>query len=248
MNTAINSDALQKTEIAVKDIKNALFELGILESFDDTLELEQTLRDDLGLDSQEVVSLIEIISSLITSGEPINDENFKTVSDLVGYLASNRATWLSTETDYVMQDSVVIEQDIHTVFGYIFNYEKWPEVLDHVAKIETDYNDNKFQSFKMHIDELGSNEHYYVQSWRYVNKEQFIIDFSQPLPPKSFLIHQGGWRFRTIAPNKTELISYHSFSLKEGADIETAFILIRKHIQAALKTWSQHSMKEPSHG
>lgn len=248
MNTAVHSNELQQIEVAAQDIKNALFELGILESFNDSLNLEQTLRDDLGLDSQEVVSLIEIVSSLIISDTPIDDEDFKTVSDLVSYLASNRTTWLPTETDYVMQDSVVIEQDINTVFGYIANYEKWPEVLDHVAKIETDYNDHKFQSFKMHIDELGSNERYFVQSWRYVNKERLIIDFSQPLPPKHFLIHQGGWRFKSIAPNKTELISYHGFSLKEGADIETAFILIRKHIQAALKTWSQHSIKESSHG
>ena len=189
MNIAINNDELYKTEIAVKDIKNALYELGILESFEDSLDLEQTLRDDLGLDSQEIVSLIEIVTSLIISGEPLDDENLKTVSDLVCYLASNRATWLPTETSYVMQNSIIIEQDIDTVFDYIADYEKWPNVLDHVAKIETEYNDQKFQSFKMHIDELGSNENYYVQSWRYVNKNQFIIDFSQPRPPKNFLVH-----------------------------------------------------------
>lgn len=239
---------LQKKEVAVKDIKNALFELGILESFQETLDLEDTLRDGLGLDSQEIGSLIEIISSLIISEKEIKDHDFEKVLDLVEYLASNRRPWLPTKTNHVMQDSIVIDQDINTIFNYIENHEKWPEVLDHVVKIETDYNDHRFQSFKMYIDELGSNEQYFVQSWRYINKEQYIIDFSQPLAPKSFLIHQGGWRFKMITSNKTELISYHGFTLKEDADAEAAFILIRKHIQAALKTWSEYSMKGSNNG
>ncbi|MGB9037861.1 MAG: hypothetical protein WCC23_05005, partial [Acinetobacter calcoaceticus] len=75
------------TYIALSDIKNALFELGIIDSFDETINLEQTLRDDLGLDSQEVISLIEIVSSLISSGESFEEDNFKKVSDLVYYLA-----------------------------------------------------------------------------------------------------------------------------------------------------------------
>lgn len=235
------------TYIALSDIKNALFELGIIDSFDETINLEQTLRDDLGLDSQEVISLIEIVSSLISSGESFEEDNFKKVSDLVYYLASNRAPWLPIDVDYVFQGSITIEKDINTVFEYIANYEQWPEVLDHVEKIETEYNDNKFQSFKMHIREINSSDRYFVKSWRYINKENLIIDFSQPLPPKNFQIHQGGWRFRAINKNRTELISYHGFSLKKDADVEEAFILIRKHIQAALTTWSQYSINELSY-
>ncbi|EJB0230102.1 SRPBCC family protein [Vibrio cholerae] len=232
------------TTVAINDVKNALFELGILESPEDIVDLEQTLRDGLGLDSQEVISLIEIVSSLIMSGDPLDDDAFDTVCDLVCYLASNRAPWLPGNVPYVIQGSIIIDKDVDTVFGYIYNYKIWPDVLNHVTKIEPEYDDGKFQNFKMHIEELGTKQNYFVESNRYVNKENLIIDFTQPLPPAGFKLHFGGWRFRTIDENRTELISYHGFSLKEGADIEGAFSLIRKHIQAALNTWSRHSLKE----
>ena len=232
------------TQVAENDVTNALFELGIIETPTEVLDLELSLRDGIGLDSQEVVSLVEIVSSLILVDDRPDENDFETVYDLVCYLAANRAPWLPAELPYIHQGSIVIEQDIDTVFDYISKYQKWPEVLSHVTKIETDYDDNKMQSFKMHIEELGSKQNYHVQSWRYVNKERGIIDFSQPLPPKGFTTHQGGWRFRALDTQRTQLISYHGFSLQEGADIEAAFVLIRKHIQAALNTWARHGREQ----
>ncbi|PMP42494.1 SRPBCC family protein [Vibrio splendidus] len=230
------------TKTAMNDVKNALFELGILESLEDIINLEDTLRDGLGLDSQEVISLIEIVSSLIVSGDQSEDD-FDTVCDLVCYLASKRASWLPDNVPYVLQGSVVIDKDVDTVFEYISDYRSWPDVLNHVTKIEPEYDDGKFQDFKMHIEELGTNQNYFVRSNRYVNKENLIIDFTQPLPPKGFKVHFGGWRFRSVDEKRTELISYHGFSLEDKADIEESISLIRKHIQAALNTWSRYSLK-----
>jgi len=228
------------TQVALSDVTTALFELGVLDSVSEDIDLEKTLRNDLGLDSQEMVSLVDIAQSLASSRDPVDEGAFETVQDVVSYLAINRASWLPTDVPFVLQGATVINQSLETVFGYIANYRVWPEILDHVTKVETDYDDGKHQSFKMHIEELGTKRNYYVQSWRYVNYDSLIVDFSQPKPPKGFAVHKGGWRFRVLGSDRTELISYHGFSLEEGADADGSLELIRKHIHAALKTWARH--------
>ena len=223
---------------AVRDVGNALFELGILDSTDETLRGSQTLREDLGLDSQEIIGLVVALSSLAINSNPLDEASVKTVDDLYGYLEQGRDSWLPTDVPYVLQGSITINQRVEEVISYIANYRRWPEVLDHVKAIEPEYDDGRLQSFKMHIEELSTKEGYCVQSWRYVNAEAGIIDFTQPIPPAGFRIHKGGWRFRSLDGGRTELISYHGFDLHDGASPEDSIELIRKHIQAALKTWA----------
>lgn len=225
---------------AMRDAANALFELGIIETFGETFNLSDNLRDDLGLDSQEIVTIAEIASSLCIARAPLSDTVLKTTGDLIQYITANRDYWLPDDVPFVLQSSVIIYQPIETVFGYIAHYQGWPDILAHVSRIEPEYDDGRLQNFRMHINELDSDDTYFVQSWRYVNQDLKIIDLSQPLPPKNFKIHKGGWRFRTLDDNRTELISYHGFDLLDTNAAESAIELIRKHIQAALKTWSRY--------
>ncbi|EBW2367038.1 hypothetical protein CBJ60_004476 [Salmonella enterica subsp. enterica serovar Ajiobo] len=224
---------------AVMDVTNTLFELGIIDSSNESVAMDKDIRIELGLDSQELMTLVDIISSLGISATPLDEDNVRTLSDLVDYLKENRDSWLHDDVPFVLQGSTIISQDIDTVFSYIRDYQKWPDILDHVKKIEKEIDDGRLQSFIMHIEELDTKQDYFVKSWRYVNDEHRIIDFSQPIPPKGFLCHKGGWRFQQLADGHTRLISYHGFSLNDDTQADDAITLIRKHIHAALSTWAR---------
>lgn len=232
-----------KQSRALTDVRNALFEIGVIDSPAVLLQSGDELRDTLGLDSQELVSLAVSLSSLATSAAPVNEEEVRTVADLVEYVGMHRDNWLPTDLPYVLQGSATINQNLVWVQACIAEYEKWPDILAHVTKIEPEYDDGRFQNFRMHIEELNTKEHYFVQSSRYMNLEAGIIDFTQPKPPVGFKVHKGGWRFKVLDANKTELISYHAFDLDDGVNIEDSIALIRKHIHAALKTWTNHGNK-----
>lgn len=232
-----------KQNRALSDVRNALFEIGVIDSPTAVLKPDDELRDNLGLDSQELVSLAVSLSSLATNSAPMNEADVRTVADLVEYVAINRDVWLPTDVPYVLQGSTTINQNLEWVQSCIAEYRKWPGILAHVTKIEPEYDDGRFQTFKMHIEELNTKEHYFVQSWRYMNLDAGIIDFTQPKPPVGFKVHKGGWRFKAQDSNKTELISYHGFDLNEEVNIEDSMALIRKHILAALKTWTNYGNK-----
>ncbi|GBQ09298.1 SRPBCC family protein [Swaminathania salitolerans] len=224
---------------SASDVTNVLFELGVLDDAFRQPDLKANLRDDLGCDSQEVVSACELVSALALSAPPLDDADVETVEDLVGYLSAARDPWLPENEPFVMQGSIVIDQDIETVFGYIRDYRIWPDVLGHVTRIEPETDDGTLQSFRMHIAELGTETEYFVQSWRYVNAQHRIIDFLQPRPPEGFTVHKGGWRFEAIGRGKTRLISFHGFQLDDKTSAEDSVALIRKHINAALNTWAR---------
>lgn len=226
------------------DVASVLFELGVTDSPDESVTLNKNIRDQLGLDSQEVMTLVEIVSSLAISAKPLHEDNVSTISDLIDYLVVHRDKWLFQDVPFVLQGSIIINRDIDSVFGYIRDYKRWPEILSHVSKIEPDSDDGRLQTFTMHIEELGTGQAYFVKSWRYVNEELRVIDFSQPLPPKGFECHKGGWRFQSLGEEQTRLISYHGFSLSEDANAEDAIALIRKHIHAALSTWARYGNGE----
>ncbi|ECU9164121.1 TPA: hypothetical protein G5T75_004893 [Salmonella enterica] len=232
----LNESGVQR---AVMDVANTLFELGIIESNNENIEVDKDIRIELGLDSQELMTLVDIISSLGISATPLDENNVRTLSDLIDYLKENRDSWLHDDVPFVLQGSTIISQNIDTVFSYIRDYQKWPDILEHVKKIEKDMDDGRLQSFIMHIEELDTRQDYFVKSWRYVNDEHRIIDFSQPIPPKGFRCHKGGWRFQALADGRTRLISYHGFSLHDDAQADDAITLIRKHIHAALSTWAR---------
>ncbi|MEQ1977506.1 SRPBCC family protein [Xenorhabdus sp. SGI240] len=237
----LNEKNIRRSE---NDVAVILFELGITNSPKEIIDSRKDIRDELGLDSQEIITLVETISSLAISDKPLKEDNVNTVSDLINYLAANRNTWLHKDVPFILQGSTIINQNIDTVFSYISNYKNWPNILNHVSRIEPESDDGCMQSFIMHIEEFGTGQEYFVKSWRYINEEFYIIDFSQPIPPQGFKCHKGGWRFQALDDGRTRLISYHGFSLLDDTNVEDAIILIRKHIKAALTTWSRYGNGE----
>ncbi|CDG22235.1 protein of unknown function [Xenorhabdus poinarii G6] len=237
----LNEKNIQRAE---NDIAVILFELGITNSPNERINSGKDIRDEFGLDSQEIITLVETISSLAVSAKPLQENEVNTINDLINYLAINRNTWLHKDVPFVLQGNTIINRDIDTVFTYIRDYKNWPNILNHVSRIESEKDDSCMQSFIMHIEELSTGQEYFVKSWRYINEELRIIDFSQPLPPKGFKYHKGGWRFQSLDDGKTRLISYHGFSLLDDTNVEDAIVLIRKHIKAALNTWARYGNGE----
>lgn len=104
---------------AILDVRNVLFELGIIDGVEDIPPLNKNLRDDLGLDSQELVSVAVELSSLSVCHQPLHEADMTSVNDLVVYLEQGRDVWLPTDTQYILQGAVIINQNIETVFSYI---------------------------------------------------------------------------------------------------------------------------------
>ncbi|WP_375696644.1 hypothetical protein [Bartonella sp. AP331QHHD] len=233
-----------KLQQVKRDIANIFFELGITEKHNEKLCETSAIRSVLGLDSQEIMTVIDVVSSLALSKASLKEENVKTINDLSSYLVQNRDNWLFIDMPFVLQSSAIIRCDFDTVFSYIANYKKWPQIIPHVNQIIPEYDDGQLQSFTMHIEGINSEPSYFVKSLRYINKSLAIIDFAQPIPPDGFTCHKGGWRFQSLGKDCTRLISFHGFSLDKQTVIEKAITLIRSHIQTALKTWVHYANGE----
>ncbi|QHM73998.1 hypothetical protein [Mixta intestinalis] len=232
--------------LAKKDITNLFFELGLIQSVTDNINPSDSLRKKYDLDSQELMTLLDLVSSLAINHSPLQEEEVITVDDLIRFLAVNRDDWLFNDVPYIMQGSVLLNKDVETVYSYIKDYRNWPGIINHVIKIDSEYDDGRLQTFSMYIDEFGSGKEYHVKSMRYLNSQAGIIDFAQPLPPEGFRCHKGGWRFISGNDNQTRLVSYHGFSLNKGVDPEGPLAMIRKHMNVALSTWARHSSGDTS--
>ncbi len=214
------------------------FEQGYIDDIDEIVPEDADLRDEFGLDSQEIVELASTVDEICIGAEGLGNMEIYTAGDVLAYLEEHLNIWLGDTEQMVMQGSIVISKPVDTVFGYIADCEAWPKHLNHVTAIDDLQRDGKAETFRMSIRELTDGREYSVDSSRTVDRELHEIDFVQPRPPEGFLHHAGGWRFVPLAGDWTRLVSFHKFTLKEGADLEDAAVLIRKHIRAALKTWA----------
>ncbi|MEO9514571.1 MAG: SRPBCC family protein [Paracoccaceae bacterium] len=231
---------LQKTQnaFAAHSLQCLFFEQGYIDELYEPISRDADLRDDFGLDSQELVALACAASELAIGTDEIDDAGLFTVDDVLDHLERHMNPWLGGAEQMVMQGSVTIPQSLEQVFAYIADCKDWPKHLGHVVAIDDLKRDGNAEKFRMTIRELTDGAEYSVDSSRLVNCDLHEIDFVQPRPPVGFKNHMGGWRFLEKGPNQTELVSFHQFSLDEDADLEESVILIRKHIRAALQTWA----------
>lgn len=227
---------------AENDIFNILFELGLINSIEDKLDTTQNIYNSLGLDSQEIATLATRISSLAIFSKSIEVSDIKNLNDIIIYLAVHRDHWLHKDVPFTMQDSIILNNDFATVFSLINEYQRWPEILNHILKVEKNINVGRLQNFIMQIEDSTTGKTYFVETCRYVDEISFTIDFSQTIPPQGFKCHKGGWRFQSLGKNRTRLITFHGFSLLPDESVEKAILLIRKHIKAALTTWSHYGI------
>lgn len=223
---------------AVQAMQCIFFEQGFIDSLNDEISADASLRDVYDCDSQDMVTIACAVNELCIGAEELYEGDLVTAGDITEYVESHLNHWLPKDTDIIMQSSIEIRQPIDTVFRYIADYQSWPEHLAHVTKVNPLSQDGTFEKFRMHIKELTNGEEYSVDSQRSVNREAKEIEFDQLRPPNGFKVHKGGWRFRELAPDRTELISFHGFTLYDSEHAADACTLIRKHIRAALSTWA----------
>lgn len=231
---------LLKTEPinAVQAMQCIFFEQGFIDSLNDEIKPDASLRDDYDMDSQDVVTVACAVSELCIGPETVYEGDLVTAADIIEHVESHLNPWLPKDTEIIMQGSIEIRQPIDVVFGYIADYQSWPEHLAHVTQVEPLSDEGDLERFRMHIRELTNGQEYSVDSQRIVNRETREVEFEQPRPPEGFKTHKGGWRFRKLAADRTELISYHGFTLEDPEQADDACTLIRKHIRAALSTWA----------
>lgn len=122
---------LRKLDItrAETDVRLALFELGFVDTIDAPLDHALSLRDDLGLDSLELVSLAETLSGLATGTPPLDGQAIATVGDCVAFIHDARDPWLPTDTPYVLQGSLVIRRpaaEVYTSIAFETGRSTWP--------------------------------------------------------------------------------------------------------------------------
>lgn len=228
-----------RNAFAIRSLQCLFFEQGYTDDLYQPISRDADLRDEIGLDSQELVALACAASEFTVGTDELDDANLVTVGDVLDHLELHMNPWLGGAEQIVMQGSVTIPQSIEQVFSYIADCEDWPIHLGHVVSIEDLKRDGNAENFRMTIRELTDGKVYFVDSSRLVNRDRHEIDFVQPRPPKGFKNHMGGWRFLEKGPRCTELVSFHQFSLDEDADLEESVMLIRKHIRAALQTWAK---------
>ncbi|MEP6068485.1 MAG: SRPBCC family protein [Paracoccaceae bacterium] len=227
-----------KTAFAAHSLQCLFFEQGYIDDLHETIERDEDLRDVYGLDSQELVALACAASEYAIGCDDLDDVDINTAGDVLDHLEAHMNPWLGGGEQMVMQGSITIPQGLDQVFSFIADCEAWPDHLDHVVAIDNVTREGDAENFRMTIKELTDGQQYSVDSSRLVNRDRKEIDFVQPRPPKGFKNHMGGWRFIEKGPKKTELVSFHQFSLEEDSDLEDAVLLIRKHIRAALQTWA----------
>lgn len=227
-----------KNAFAIRSLHCLFFEQGYTDELYQPISRDADLRDEFGLDSQELVALACAASELTIGAAELDDASLVTVGDVLDHLELHMNPWLGGAEQMVMQGSVTIQQPLEQVFAYIADCEDWPKHLDHVVAIDNLERDGDAENFRMTIRELTDGREYSVVSNRLVNRNRQEIDFVQPRPPEGFVNHMGGWRFIEKDPARTELVSFHQFSLDDDANLEESVILIRKHIRAALQTWA----------
>lgn len=86
-----------------------------------------------------------------------------------------------------------INAPVEEVYGKLFEIEKWPDLIPHVADIKPLRMDNKEQRLIMTIQNKKGIEE--METIRTFIKNKYIT-FHQPNPPKPLSIHDGKWNLQ----------------------------------------------------
>lgn len=234
--------------MSFSQVKNMFEELYINYPVD--MDGTESLGGDLGLDSQEVIELKDLIEvcygiqlatglNYSTTVEEINREIIEKVTDNL----DRKDSFYSVITNCM----VTVNASVSQVFEYIWNYSKWPNYLPHVKETIPICEDETFQEFYMNLvdDEKGEIR---VRTIRRSKSGQ-IIDFYQPIPPADINVHAGRWTLTAVGKNTTQIElthksipDYDSCALKyksyNKAELDTIIRnWLHQHGKLTLQTW-----------
>jgi len=134
------------------------------------------------------------------------------------------------------------------VYEALHCLDKWSLYLPHIQKLETIYDDGRYQEFIMHVVSEDNNL-LKVRSVRRCN-QQDEIEYFQPKPPEFLLHHAGQWKLNAIDENKTELVARHFwnanveraceyFSVQQSDISSKIEALLGNHALFAMNTWKE---------
>lgn len=223
-----------------------------LEIDTDGLTAGSRLRDDLGMDSAEIIDLVCACETAY--GISIPDDGtlataLSTVSEVIDLVRRHSTT---TPTGYAMDQApgftgrcaghVEIGVPVDRAYQALFDVRAWPEHLPHVREIEVLYDDGQYQEFWMTVASEGESI-LKVRSVR--NCHDGIIEFFQPKPPPYLKHHGGVWRFSATGTASCRVDVAHVWNQNETADdvfpdgdaAERIHQILSHHSHLALTRW-----------
>jgi acyl carrier protein/ribosome-associated toxin RatA of RatAB toxin-antitoxin module len=183
------------------------------------------LRDDLGMDSAEIIDMICACESAY--GVSIPDDGtllsrLQRVCDVLDLVQVSGGVLTTADpavvtamdqapgfTDRCVQ-SIEIAAPLEVVYAALFDVAAWPQHLPHVHAIDLCYDDGRYQEFRMSVAS-GNEQLLHVRSIR--NCRPKVIEFFQPEPPPYLRHHGGVWRFTATSSASTRIEVTHVWNL-----------------------------------
>ncbi|WP_432946249.1 SRPBCC family protein [Kribbella sp. CA-253562] len=192
---------------------------------------QSRLRDDLGMDSAEIIDMICGCETAYGVSIPDDGSLAVTLERVRDVLALVRASGgqvggsvpapgSRTEVLEAMDQAegfddrcvqtIEIGVPLTDVYAALFEVAAWPRHLPHVHAIDLIYDDGQYQEFRMSVASEGE-QMLHVRSVR--NCRPGIIEFFQPEPPPYLRHHGGVWRFTPAAAGATRVEVTHVWNL-----------------------------------
>lgn len=229
---------------------------------------QSRLRDDLDMDSAEIIDMVAQCESVY--GVTIPDDgslasSLNSVSDVLALVESHRtdadtnadATPGDVPADIAMDTAAgfahrctqtqTIEAPLDKVYAALHDVAEWPTHLPHVQAIDVQYDDGQYQEFFMTVASEGDTV-LKVRSIRNCRDE--LIEFFQPVPPPYLANHGGVWRFSNQGNGTTRVDVTHVWNLNEKASAafpekpdatteDQVRDLLSEHSRLALAGWKR---------
>ncbi len=243
--------------MAIKDEVVAVF--GALHI--NTVHGPDTLDEGLGMDSQELVSLVCELERHF--GVPVSEEEIRpnmTVSDvetLMSGKVASRAPDASAAAarEGSLTEQIVVNAPVGEVYQALLQVQDWPAQLPHVERIDVIYDDGRFQEFYMTVRSADGHT-IRVRSIRRCREGEIL--FFQPQPPAYLARHSGGWKFESKGLRQCVVTTYHEWTLNDtAADVfpatgsqtiaEQVERVLRDHARLALSSWKSIIEARGSH-
>lgn len=109
----------------------------------------------------------------------------------------------------VFEFAIKIKSNLAHVSEAFWDLERWPNVANHVRKIELLHSDENVQVLIMYV--VTKNHHDKFKSVRY--RQGNTIYYFQPSPPPILNAHRGFWRFTQDAEDSVSVISCHEIDV-----------------------------------
>lgn len=192
------------------------------------------LRDDLGMDSAEIIEMICECESAY--GVSIPDDGtllscLQRVGDVLDLVQASGGVLTTAHEPAAVASAdpavvtamdqapgftdrcvtaIEIAAPLEAVYAALFDVAAWPRHLPHVHAIDLSYDDGQYQEFRMSVAS-GNEQLLHVRSIR--NCRPAIIEFFQPEPPPYLRHHGGVWRFTATSTACTRVEVTHVWNL-----------------------------------